>query len=123
MKILVIEDNLTAAFVMRNLLARMGHEEPVEVHDGTKAMRLLEERSFDLVFVDWVLPGVAGPDIVRAMRGSPRHQGTTIIMTTTKDQPDDLLEALHAGIDDYMLKPVSLAVLEAKLERHARTAS
>lgn len=117
-RVLVVEDNLTAAFAMRNLLKRIGCAEVVEANDGEAALRLLERQTFDLVLVDWMLPGVSGLVIVRQMRGDSRHRRTPVIMTTAKDQPDDLLAALDAGVSDYILKPATRAVLEAKLARH-----
>ena len=110
---LIVEDEKgVRAFVARGL-----SEEGFSVNecaDGAEALRRLQAGRFDLVVLDWMLPGLAGIDLVKQLRekGDP----TPVLMLTAKDALEDRIAALNAGADDYLLKPFAFEELLARLK-------
>jgi PAS domain S-box-containing protein len=118
-RILMVEDNTFTQQFMVVALARYGHEVTI-AGDGTQAVDLWAEEPFDLVLMDVQLPLLSGLDATREIRrreaGSGRH--TTIIAMTANALTDNRTEALAAGMDDYLTKPVAVASLMRKLLGH-----
>jgi len=86
------------------------------VGDGERAIRLIEEKNFNLLVLDWLLPGVSGLDIckhVRALKGA--RAGCPVLMVTAKAAPADIIEGLDAGADDYLVKPFDVGVYAARI--------
>ncbi|MCP3101523.1 response regulator transcription factor [Myxococcus sp. K15C18031901] len=112
MSILIVEDELRVrAFIARGL-----EEEGFRVRecvDGLQTQELLRLERFDLVILDWMLPGLAGVDLLRAMRA--QGDNTPVIMLTAKDAVADRILALNAGADDYLVKPFSFEELLARI--------
>nr|WP_216627128.1 response regulator transcription factor [Corallococcus exercitus] len=110
--ILIVEDELRVrAFIARGLT-----EEgfPVrECEDGVSAQELLHHERFELIILDWMLPGLSGMDLLRALRG--RQDVTPVLMLTARDAVSDRIGALNAGADDYLVKPFSFEELLARL--------
>lgn len=115
MKILLIEDNGVVATVLRRVLANLGYDDVMWADDGGRAVKYLEAHVYDLVIVDWMLPTLSGVTLVKWIRASDRHAHSQIIMATAKDTPSDVMEAVSAGVDDYMVKPIRPDVIEEKL--------
>jgi DNA-binding response OmpR family regulator len=118
--ILVVEDELRVrAFITRGLT-----EEGFRVRecaDGLQAQELLRSERFELVLMDWMLPGVSGFDVLRAMRA--RRDITPVLMLTARDAVADRISALNAGADDYLVKPFSFEELLARLRAILRRVS
>ncbi|AKQ65867.1 Two-component response regulator [Myxococcus hansupus] len=112
MSILIVEDELRVrAFIARGL-----QEEGFRVResaDGLQTQELLRIERFDLIILDWVLPGLPGLDLLRAMRA--QGDNTPVIMLTAKDTVADRVLALNAGADDYLVKPFSFEELLARI--------
>lgn len=120
MSILIVEDELRVrAFLSRGLT-----EEGFRVResaDGVEASELLRHERFDLVLLDWMLPGMPGLDLLRGMRA--RRDITPVIMLTARDAVTDRIAALNAGADDYLVKPFSFEELLARIRAVLRRAS
>jgi two-component system chemotaxis response regulator CheY len=86
-------------------------------HDGDEALRFLSSQTYDLIVVDWMLPKASGLDIVRTIKASKEHASTPIIMTTGKNDRQDIVMALQTGVDAYLVKPISPAVLTERVEK------
>lgn len=119
MHILVVEDEVVQARVLRTVLEKRGHTVTV-ASDGDRAWRLLEERHFPLVVSDWLMPCLDGPGLCRRIRARERAPYTYVLLLTTKTTRDDRLEGLRAGADDFLAKPVDVGELAARLEIAAR---
>ncbi|MDY0167809.1 MAG: response regulator [Thermoguttaceae bacterium] len=89
--------------------------ETVEAADGTEALHLLREQHFGLVLLDWDMPGQNGVEILKALR----EQGCTtpVIMVTAKNERGNVLQAIHAGASDYLIKPFEPNILREKVEK------
>ncbi len=114
MRALIIDDSMA----MRRMLAAyvQGLQvSPVVAVDGQDAVEVLErEGEFEVALVDWDMPRMNGVEFVRHVRSDPRWQGMKLIMVTAHVDPDDIMNALQTGADDYLMKPVSSEMLEDK---------
>jgi two-component system, OmpR family, copper resistance phosphate regulon response regulator CusR len=80
--------------------------------DGLEARKLLEERNYDLVLLDWMLPGMDGLGVLKHLR--ERGKQTPVLMLTVRDSVNDRVTGLEAGADDYVAKPFAFAELVAR---------
>lgn len=110
-RILLVEDDADAAQVVSAYLTREGYA--VEVaHDGAAGLQAALTAPPALVVLDWMLPGVAGPEFLTALR---RAQRTPVIMLTARSEESDRIVGLELGADDYVVKPFSPRELVARV--------
>ena len=117
MRILLVEDEVQLAAVIRDGLAEHGVTADVE-HEGTAGLWRALEGSYDVIVLDIMLPGMNGYRICRTLRDE--ENWTPILMLTAKDGEWDEAEALDTGADDFLSKPFSFVVLLARLRALAR---
>jgi two-component system chemotaxis response regulator CheY len=116
MKLLVVDDSN----VMRKIIkaaADMLQMETLEAKHGAEALERLEEsyREIDLVLLDWNMPGVNGYDVLVTMRGDDRFRGIPVMMVTTEGQHSNIVAAVRAGANNYLVKPFDIGELETKI--------
>jgi len=121
-KVLVVEDEQDIRQLMCLHLNRKGYTTE-EAVNGSKAYEILEQKSFDLIILDWMLPGMSGMELLSWIRNKPLPMGRTpILFVTAKSEPENIVKALQTGADDYLVKPFDLRVLMARvsslLRRH-----
>jgi len=114
MKILIVDDSATIRAGMRSLVEKMGHS-AIEADDGDKALSMYLRDRPDLVLIDAVMPVMDGYEAARRMRKSSPDEWVPIIFLSSKEDDQDLDRAIEAGGDDYLVKPVSYVVLNAKI--------
>jgi len=112
MRLLIVEDNKRIARVLREQLQAEGHDVSV-AHTGEDGFFLLNERTFDLVILDVMLPGRDGLHVLRTLR--QRGDATPVLILTARDGIDDRVEGLDAGADDYLVKPFAMPELLARV--------
>jgi diguanylate cyclase (GGDEF)-like protein len=122
MKILVVDDSPTIRAALRGLLERMGHT-VVEANDGEQALHLYRQDRPGLVLIDVVMPIMDGYESARHMRETKADEWVPIIFLSSKEADQDLNRAIEAGGDDYLVKPVSFVVLNAKIRALQRLES
>jgi DNA-binding response OmpR family regulator len=111
-RILIVEDEAKLARALRQGLEGEGHE--VEVAPtGEDGFFRLSRASFDLVILDWLLPGRDGLEVLETLR--TRDRGTPVLMLTAKDTVEDRVRGLEGGADDYLVKPFAFAELSARV--------
>ncbi len=110
-RILVVEDDRDAAQVVSAYLTREGYEVTV-VYDGAAGLQLALQTPPALIVLDWMLPGLGGPEFITALR---REQRTPIIMLTARSEESDRIVGLELGADDYVVKPFSPRELVARV--------
>jgi PAS domain S-box-containing protein len=119
MRILFAEDCSTQRLVLQAVLRRDGHD--VEAFsDGEAALRAAAAAEYDCFVTDWSMPGLDGLACVRRMRALPRESHLHVIMVTGRGERQDRLEAIDAGVDDFIEKPVDADELRARLRTAER---
>lgn len=112
MNILLIEDNRDLAQNMFDYLEAKGHAMDL-AEDGISGLHFAAANQYDVLVLDWMLPGIDGLTLCRRIREAGKQ--TPILMLTARDSLNDKIAGLEAGADDYVVKPVSLRELEARL--------
>ena len=116
MNILVVEDARLMALVLQRHLHRLGHPEVAIVESAEEALDYLKEHAVGLLIVDRSLPGMDGVDLVKELRAGEKYRHLPIIMVTGHTEREDVITALQAGVDEYLIKPVAYDVLEEKIK-------
>jgi two-component system, OmpR family, response regulator len=117
MRILVVEDELKMASLIRRGLVEEGHATDV-TPSGEDAVWMAQAHPYDVVVLDVMLPGLSGFETCRLLRNA--GVWTPVLMLTARDAVDDRVAGLDAGADDYLTKPFSFAELVARLRALAR---
>ena len=118
-RVLIVDDVPTNRIILKTRLAAAFYE--VEQADsGAEALRLMAERPADIVLLDYVMPGLDGIEVCRALRADPRSAAVPVIMVTASADHEARLAALRAGADDFLTKPVDDAVLLARMRNLLR---
>lgn len=122
MKILIAEDEVFSRNVLRRVLIGWGHE-VVEASDGEQAWKALcDDLGPRLALLDWVMPKMAGIDVVRSVRESAwsRERYVYLILLTQRDSKEDLVKGLASGADDYVVKPFDHNELRVRIRSGQR---
>ena len=115
-RVLMADDSKTMRTIIRRSLQAVGVNEATEAADGNEAVALFKPGQFDLVLTDWNMPGQAGIDVARAVRAEDAK--VPIIMITTEADKERVVQAVQAGVTDYLLKPFTPDALREKLVKH-----
>ncbi|MDQ0676175.1 MULTISPECIES: diguanylate cyclase [Micrococcaceae] len=114
MKVLVADDDPGSLMVARAAVERSGHD-CLAAADGDEAWALYLEHQPDVVVTDWMMPGMDGLALCRAIRAREQDLYTYVVLLTSQGSRDDVLAGLEAGADDYVTKPLDPFVLHARL--------
>ena len=120
MRLLIVEDDLKTARALAAGLERNGFS-IATAHSGEEGFFLLNAEYFDLVVLDWMLPGRDGIEILRTLRA--RGARTPVLLLTARDAVEDRVLGLESGADDYMVKPFAFAELVARIRSLLRRAT
>ena len=116
MKFLVVDDSVTMRRIVINSLQRVGFKETVEAGDGVEALEQFDS-SISFVITDWNMPNMSGVDFARALRARPDGASVPILMVTTRSVREDILAAIEAGVNNYIVKPFTPQVLKEKIDQ------
>jgi two-component system chemotaxis response regulator CheY len=115
MKVLLVDDSRTIRNIQKNVLSQLGHTDIAEAGDGLEALQRLEEGLPDLVLIDWNMPNMDGITLVRKIRET--NKTLPLIMCTTEAQKERVIEAIKAGVNNYVVKPFNVESLSEKIEQ------
>jgi len=114
MKVILVEDDPISSMIMKKNIEHWGYELEI-FSDGLAAMDRLKNDDYELVALDWMLPGVSGIDICKAIRENEGELKHYVVFITSKTATEELVEAFEAGADDFISKPIKIEELKARL--------
>jgi two-component system, chemotaxis family, chemotaxis protein CheY len=116
-KILVVDDFATMRKVVRNLLKQVGYDDIVEAEDGVMALKALKSQKIDVVVSDWNMPNMSGLELLKAVRADAELAKTPFLMVTAEALQDNVVAAVKAGVNNYIVKPFTAEVLSEKIKK------
>lgn len=116
-KILIVDDFATMRRIIKNLLRDLGFSNTFEADDGTTALPMLNSSNYDFVITDWNMPGMSGFDLLKHIRADARLKDMPVLMVTAESKRDQIVAAAQAGVNGYIVKPFTAAVLKEKIEK------
>jgi two-component system chemotaxis response regulator CheY len=114
LKILVVDDSSTMRRIIINTLSRIGYTNVVEAEHGKAGLEKLAQGGVEMIITDWNMPEMDGLEFVGAVRGS--DGSIPILMVTTNAAKEDIVSALQAGVNNYVVKPFTPETLKEKIE-------
>jgi len=116
LKLLVVDDSSTMRRIIKNTLSRLGYEDILEGEEGEEAWSVLNENpDIGMLITDWNMPEMNGLELVKKVRADARFENLPIIMVTTEGGKTEVITALKAGVNNYIVKPFTPQVLKEKL--------
>jgi len=116
-KALVVDDSRTIRTIIKRILIDLGFQ-VCEAGNGVEALKVMEaeKNQIDLVLADWNMPEMNGLDLLKQLRQDPELASLKVIMVTTETELDNMVSALEAGANEYVMKPFTKDILTEKLE-------
>jgi len=117
MKILVVDDSSTMRRIIKNTLNHLGYKDLLEAEDGVQGWdALCANGDIGVLVTDWNMPNMNGLELVKKVRAEAKYIDMPIIMVTTEGGKSEVITALKAGVNNYIVKPFTPQVLKEKLE-------
>jgi two-component system chemotaxis response regulator CheY len=117
MKVLVVDDFATMRRIIKNALKQIGFADIMEADDGTTALAVLKDKAVDLIISDWNMPNMNGLDLLKKVRGDKETKAIPFIMVTAEAQKENVLQAVQAGVSNYIVKPFTAEAMKTKLSQ------
>lgn len=115
-KVLVVDDFSTMRRIVKNALKQIGFTQTVEADDGTTALEVLKQENVGLIISDWNMPKMSGLDLLKAVKSDAATKDIPFIMVTAEAQKENVLQAVQAGVSNYVVKPFTADNLQEKLK-------
>jgi two-component system chemotaxis response regulator CheY len=116
LKLLVVDDSSTMRRIIKNTLARLNHKDVLEGADGVEGWDTLDANpDIEMLITDWNMPEMNGLELVKKVRADSRFTELPIIMVTTEGGKAEVITALKAGVNNYIVKPFTPQILKEKL--------
>lgn len=117
MKVLVVDDFATMRRIVKNILKQIGFTNILEAEDGKSALKMLQSDKFDLIMCDWNMPEMPGIELLGKVRADEQLKGIPFVMVTAEAQKENIIEAVKAGVNSYIVKPFTAEIVEQKLKK------
>ena len=114
-EVLLVEDDPAIREMLQSFLLSKNYKVKV-AESGGVSFEILADKNPDLIVLDWMLPDISGPKIIRQIRNNKIQKDIPILMLTARAEEVDKIKGLDVGADDYMTKPVSLKELDARIK-------
>jgi two-component system chemotaxis response regulator CheY len=115
--VLVVDDFRTMRSVIKNILKQIDITKVLEAHNGSNALEVLHENTADLILSDWNMPRMSGIEFLRAVRDDDALRELPFVMVTAEGMRENIVEAIQAGANGYIIKPFTPDQLREKIER------
>jgi two-component system, chemotaxis family, chemotaxis protein CheY len=117
MKIMVVDDMSTMRRIVKNLLKQLGFANVDEAENGQEALVKLRANKFGFVVSDWNMPVMSGIQLLRAIRADEGLKAIPVLMVTAEAQKENIIEAVQAGVSNYVVKPFTAEILQEKMAK------
>jgi len=117
MEILVVDDASAMRRIVRGLLKELGFKHIREAENGQVALQELKKKKADFVVSDWNMPVMTGIDLLRAIRADESLKSIPVLMVTAEAKQDNIIAAVQAGVNNYIVKPFNAQTLQEKLNK------
>lgn len=117
MKVLVVDDFATMRRIVKGVLKQLGFIDIIEAENGSSALDELKKEKVGLIVSDWNMPKMTGLDLLKAVRGDEKLKSIPFIMVTAEGQKENVLEAVKAGVSNYIVKPFTPETFNEKLQK------
>lgn len=116
-KVLVVDDFATMRRIVKGVLKQLGFSNIIEAEDGNAALGELKKEKFGLIVSDWNMPNMSGLELLKAVRGDTGLKSIPFIMVTAEGQKENVIEAVKAGVTNYIVKPFTPETFGEKLQK------
>ena len=117
MKVLVVDDFATMRKIVRNILKQIGFSNIVEADDGANALEIIKSEKVDFVVTDWNMPNMTGLELLQSIRATDNAKDLPVLMVTAEGLANNVVDAVKAGVDNYVVKPFTAETVQTKIEQ------
>ncbi|MEY4641181.1 MAG: hypothetical protein RLZZ227_1175 [Pseudomonadota bacterium] len=117
MKILVVDDHESMRRIEKQILNDLGYPNVDMADDGSTALPMLQAGNYDFVISDWNMPKMEGLELLKAIRADAKLTKTPVLLVTAESKKEKIIEAVKAGVNDYVVKPFNAEIIKAKIAR------
>ena len=117
MKILIVDDFSTMRRIIKNILRQLGFTNVQEADDGSTAWPKIQSEPFDLIITDWNMPKMSGLELLKAIRSDENLKDLPVLMVTAEALKENIIEAVKAGVSNYIVKPFTAETMQEKLQK------
>jgi two-component system chemotaxis response regulator CheY len=116
--ILVVDDFPTMRKIVKSVLKQLGFNNISEAEDGENALQILRaNNSIEFIVSDWNMPKITGIELLKAVRADPKLKHLPFLMVTAEADKENIVEAVKAGVNNYIVKPFNAATMREKIEK------
>jgi two-component system chemotaxis response regulator CheY len=115
-KVLVVDDSAVMRQIIKKNLKELGFADLAEADDGAAGLKKAGEIPLDLIVSDWNMPNMTGLEFLKAVRADDKLKGIAFIMVTSEADKEKIMEAVQAGVSQYIVKPFNAVQLEEKIK-------
>ncbi len=115
LRFLVVDDFASMRRIMKDFLHALGYREVNEAEDGRSALLILKQGNTDFLLTDWNMPGMAGLELLKAVRADPQLARLPVLLVSAEAKREQIIEAVQAGVDGYVVKPFTVDTLKDKI--------
>jgi two-component system, chemotaxis family, chemotaxis protein CheY len=112
-----VDDFSTMRRIVRNLLKQLGYENIEEAEDGQNAFAKLQNERYQFVVSDWNMPNMSGIELLKTIRQDPDLKELPFLMVTAESEKEKVVEAIKAGVNNYIIKPFTAEILKEKMDK------
>ncbi|MBI4384346.1 MAG: response regulator [Nitrospinae bacterium] len=116
-KVMVVDDSSVMRQIIKNNLKQLGFNHISDAEDGAMGLKKLGEEPVDLIVSDWNMPKMTGIEFLKAVRADAKFKGIPFLMVTSEADKEKIMEAVQAGVSQYIVKPFNANQLEEKIKQ------
>jgi two-component system, chemotaxis family, chemotaxis protein CheY len=117
MRVLVVDDFATMRRILKNILKQIGFKNIMESDNGRNAFRELKAGRYDLILCDWNMPEMPGIELLQKVRSDEALKNIPFVMVTAEAKKENIIEAVKAGVSNYIVKPFTAETVIEKLQK------